>query len=294
VNQIAPHRASVRLLDTPTGPLALLDTGVPTGPAPQAPVLLVPGYTGSKEDFAPLVDPLASLGHRVVAMDQRGQFESPGVAEPAAYTMAALAADVLSVADDLAGDAAGPVHLVGHSFGGLVARLAVITRPAAVRSLVLLGSGPAAIGGVRRTRMDALEPVLASGGLPAVHAVLELLAQADPTWLATPPRLREFLRRRFLGSHEVGLRAMGDALRTEPDRVAALAATGVPVLVAYGAADDAWPPQVQTEMARRLGAAVAVIPAAAHSPAVENPAEVVRALASFWRSHSRRSSSYGG
>jgi pimeloyl-ACP methyl ester carboxylesterase len=41
------------------------------------PVLLLPGYTGSKEDFAPLFGPLTDAGYAVVSIDLPGQFESP-------------------------------------------------------------------------------------------------------------------------------------------------------------------------------------------------------------------------
>jgi pimeloyl-ACP methyl ester carboxylesterase len=70
----------------------------------------------------------------------------------------------------------------------------------------------------------------------------------------------------------------------ETDRVAELAATGVPVLVAHGEADDAWLPSVQADMARRLGARHEVIDGAIHSPAVENPARTVEVLLDFWSS----------
>jgi pimeloyl-ACP methyl ester carboxylesterase len=78
------------------------------------------------------------------------------------------------------------------------------------------------------------------------------------------------------------VQGMADALRQEPDRVAELASTGIAVLVTHGADDDAWPPRVQCEMAQRLGARYAVIPGAAHSPAVENAAETARVLLEFW------------
>jgi pimeloyl-ACP methyl ester carboxylesterase len=78
------------------------------------------------------------------------------------------------------------------------------------------------------------------------------------------------------------LRGMGAALRAEPDRVDELAATGVPILVLYGAADDAWSPDVQATMASRLHARVAVIPDAMHSPAIDNPAATIAALLQFW------------
>jgi pimeloyl-ACP methyl ester carboxylesterase len=75
---------------------------------------------------------------------------------------------------------------------------------------------------------------------------------------------------------------MAEAMTSEPDRVAELAATGVPVLVAHGVADDAWPPAVQEDMAHRLGARHEVIPGAIHSPAIENPPRTLAVLLDFW------------
>ena len=46
----------------------------------------MPGYTGSKEDFAPLLAPLAAAGFAATAIDLPGQYESPGPADPAGYT----------------------------------------------------------------------------------------------------------------------------------------------------------------------------------------------------------------
>jgi pimeloyl-ACP methyl ester carboxylesterase len=261
-----------RDLPTPTGPVAALEAGA--GP----PVVLVPGYTGTKEDFALVLTPLAAGGIRAVAVDLPGQFESPGPDDPAAYGVDALAGTVLAVVRELGGRA----HLVGHSFGGLVCRAATIAEPAVVASLTLLDSGPAAIGGNRRERLEALEPLLAAGGMTGVYDALEMLAAGDPQWGAAPVEYREFLRRRFLAGTEAGLRGMGDALRAEPDRTAELRATGVPLLVTYGEADDAWPPAVQAEMAERLGAAHAVIAGAVHSPAAQQPAATVAVLLDFW------------
>ena len=258
----------------PGGQLAAVEAGA--GGAPT--LVLVPGFTGSKEDFRLIVSPLASAGLRVIALDQRGQYESTGPADPAAYTVDALAGDLLAVIDAL-GD--GPVHLVGHSFGGLVCRATVLRNPAAVRSLTLLSSGPAGLTGSRTEALAHLGPLLEAGGLAAVADVLDAQAAADPARRAEPPELRSFLRTRFLVSSPVGLLAMGEALQTEPDRVEELRTSGVPVLVSYGVDDDAWPPSVQAGMAERLGARHVVIPAAMHSPAVENPAATAEALVAF-------------
>jgi pimeloyl-ACP methyl ester carboxylesterase len=255
-------------IQTPGGPIASVHAGA-AGP----PVLLVPGYTGSKEDFRLVLEPLAQQGFSVVAIDQRGQYESPGPDDPDAYSVEALATDLLAVIDVIG----RPVHLVGHSFGGLVARAAVIRDPAAVRSLTLLCSGPAALHSPRTEAVAMLRPLLETDGPTAVADLLDALA--DP---AEPPELRAFLRRRFLATSPVGLIAMADALASEPDRVDELVATGVAAHVVHGEKDDAWSPAIQADMAIRLGATHTVIAAAAHSPAVENPEATVTALAAIF------------
>lgn len=241
-------------------------------------VLLVAGYTGSKEDFSPTLPLLAEAGWRVVAIDQRGQHESPGVEDPAAYSVDALGRDLLAVADELG----TPVHLVGHSFGGLVSRAAAIARPEAFVDLVLLGSGPAALGGARAEIVAAIGPMLARGGVRAVAEAARTLAKSDPARGALPQPVQDFMHARHLANHPVALASSGAALLAEPDRVAELRATGLPVLVACGESDDAWDPALQREMAERLGAGYQVLPAAAHSPAVENPEATAKALLTFW------------
>lgn len=261
-------------VETPAGAIAALRAGPDDGPA----VLLVPGFTGSKEDFGPLLDPLASAEFRAVAIDLPGQFESPGPDDPAGYTPSALGAVVLAVAGTLGPD----VRLVGHSFGGLVCRAAVIDEPRQFVSLVLMDSGPAALAGPRAERIAMLAPHLPTLGVAGVYAASEAAARAEPGYVAPPPPLAAFLEKRFLAGSAAMLAGMGDALLVEPDRTAELTAAGRPLLVIHGADDDAWPPAVQRQMAERLGAQHVVIAGAAHSPAVENPAATADALLEFW------------
>jgi pimeloyl-ACP methyl ester carboxylesterase len=287
LRQLADHDAGHRTFAGGAGPLIALDTG----PADGATVLLVAGFTGSKEDFAPLLRPLCTAGYRVVALDQRGQYQSPGPDDPAAYTVAELAADVVGVGRVLRAETPGPLHLLGHSFGGLVARAAVLTEPALFASLTLMGSGPARLVGQRAVLLEYMRPLLAEGGVAAVHEAMEQLAMTDPKAQAVPEPTRAFLTQRFLANTAAGLQGMADAMTTEPDRVAELAATGVPVLVTHGAADDAWTPEAQAEMAVRLGARREVIPGSIHSPAIENPARTLEVLLDFWATVSAADSS---
>jgi pimeloyl-ACP methyl ester carboxylesterase len=268
-------RAAQVEVELPGFTLAALRTGGETNP----PVLLVPGWTGSKEDFGPILEPLGEAGYLVTAVDQRGQFRSP-FRPDGDYSPIALGNDLRLAAAALGGG----VHLLGHSFGGLVARAAVLADPDQFRSLVLLDSGPAGIDDGRRERLDLMRPVLAQHGLAAVYQALVQLDASEPGYKPPSDEEARFMRERFLASDPQALIGMAEALIDEPDLVADLAVADLPILVACGADDDVWSPQIQGDMARRLGAPYTAIAGAAHSPAVENPTATVATLVEFWRS----------
>jgi len=283
--QLTPHRGRRVDLPGPAGPIAALRADArPRTPDERwdAVALLVPGYSGSKEDFAPLIDPIAAGGIGVLAVDLPGQYESPGPATESEYRPAALGPVVAGVVADEA--AAGRrVLLLGHSFGGLVARAALLAG-APVSGLTLMDSGPGELPmGGHRTTLDVLEPVLRRRG---VEAVVEL-RDASGEWSSTDPQVVALLRERLRRSTPAGLLGMGDALRAEPDRtaelVAAVRARRVPTLVVCGIDDDAWPVSVQRSMADRLEAEFAAVPGAAHAPNVENPAALLDVLVPTWR-----------
>jgi pimeloyl-ACP methyl ester carboxylesterase len=270
-----PEGIHARTVDVPGGPLAVLDAD-PVGD-PSGTVVLVPGFTGSKEDFRLLLEPLAAAGYRAVAVDQRGQFESPGPEELSAYTTEALATDLVALVKSL-GD--GPVHLVGHSFGGLVGRAAVLQDTSAFRSLLLMDSGPSALTGGRADVLPFMKQILLEGGVEAVWEAHQSLPP-HPDKPAVTAEVHEFLEARMHGNTPSSLIGMCDSLLSEPDRVDELREADLPMLVVYGEKDDAWLPAVQDEMAERLGCAAVVITEAWHSPAAENPAVTAQVLLHF-------------
>jgi pimeloyl-ACP methyl ester carboxylesterase len=243
-------------------------------------VLMLPGFTGSKEDFRLLHEPLAQRGYRVVAVDGRGQHESDGPRDDeSAYAQPELARDVLAQAEALG----TPLHLVGHSLGGQIARAAVLLDPSPFLSFTLVSSGPAEISVSQQQRVKLLRDALAVLSMEEVWEAIR--AMGPPEEVGGPARGlgdQEQLRRRWLGHSPAQLLATGRQLCTEPDRVAELAAVPLPFHVLSGAHDDTWPVAVLDDMALRLGAHRTVVTGAEHSPNADRPLPTAHALADFW------------
>jgi pimeloyl-ACP methyl ester carboxylesterase len=249
--------------------------------------LLVPGFTGSKEDFTLLHEPLAARGYRIVAVDGRGQYESDGpMDDESPYAQAELARDVLAQAAALD----TPLHLVGHSLGGQIARAAVLLDHTPFRSLTLVASGPAQISDSQQQRVKLLRDALGVMTMEEVWGAIQ--AMGPPEEVGGPARgigSQQQLRRRWLTTKPAQLLATGRQLCTEPDRVAELAAVPLPFHVLSGARDDTWPVTVLDDMAVRLKARRTVIAGAEHSPGADRPLPTAHALTDFWDSTGNQS-----
>ena len=279
------RRTTIR---TARGRFAALQAVPASGVCEREAALLIPGYTGSKEDFLAVLDLLADGSRQVVAIDMRGQFETPGADDAGGYSAASLGADIAAVMR-----ATGARHLVGHSYGGLIGREAVLGG-AGVASFTLMSSGPGALTGPRadelQTMLAALGADQADRGRPDPAALRAGISELWRAYLepqaveaGVPGHIVAFLGQRMRGNDPDGLVLMARHLLAAPDRTAELARLGhIPMLVIYGEEDNAWSPAAQENMARRLGARRLCIPAAVHSPAVEAPTTTASALTQFW------------
>jgi pimeloyl-ACP methyl ester carboxylesterase len=259
---------------TERGTFATLDNLDAFTDPPIGSAVLVPGFTGSKEDFIALLTPLAERGVRGIALDLSGQYETGGPAGTEHYSLAGFSADVWAVAGTLP----RPLALVGHSFGGLVVRDAVLADPLRADGLVIIASGPAALPEEQQAVLRRFVDVMSTHGIDAVwkaKRVMDAAAGAP----AVAPDVDTFLTRRFLASSPGSLQAMIETLCGAGDQVEALATVAPATTVIVGEHDDVWRPHDQRAMAERLGAAIVELPGVGHSPAVEAPDVVADAVA---------------
>ncbi|MFI6285300.1 alpha/beta fold hydrolase [Streptomyces sp. NPDC051018] len=300
---VPPPCARPRTLRTARGDFAVLDA------QPEARerdikglALLVPGFTGSKEDFIAMLEPLTASGYRVIAVDGRGQYETRGPDDEQAYAQDELARDLLAQAAALNagvphpadpengpgvhnGPAAPGIHLLGHSLGGQIARAAVLLDPSPFRTLTLMSSGPAEISPAQQEKVRMLSDALMVMSMEQVWNAMEALDPPEDADMAGASG-RDDLLARWLRHNPVQLITTGRRLTVEPDRVDELTAVRrLPSHVLSGERDDAWPVPLLDDMARRLGALRTVVEGAEHSPNTDRPKETAAAITRFWDKH---------
>lgn len=121
------------------------------------PLLLLHGFTGSREEWADLIPRLAPL-REVLAVDLIGHGRAPAPADPARYTMERCVADLLALLDALG---IGRADVLGYSMGGRVALQLAAAAPGRVGSLILESTSPGIADPAERAARAASDDELA-------------------------------------------------------------------------------------------------------------------------------------
>ncbi|MCD2443807.1 alpha/beta hydrolase [Agromyces sp. SYSU K20354] len=254
--------------DAPSGRLAR----IALGPVDGQRIVLIPGATGSKEDFVLMLPLFASAGYRVESYDLAGQYESadagPWNLDPprTQYDERLFLDDLLAVLDD----GAGRAHVLGYSFAGTLAELALLERPDRFATLTLLSAPPEpgqAFRGIKR-----IGP-LSSVTTPRVGAGLMLWGIRNNLNKVPPGRIA-FVRERFALTRRESVDDIIGLMMRTPDVRADLEASPVPKLVAVGE-HDLWPSDLHERFAREIGARYARY-RTGHSPCETAPHQLVR------------------
>jgi pimeloyl-ACP methyl ester carboxylesterase len=254
----------------PSGSLAVIEAGSRGNPR----VVLVPGVTGSKEDFILMLPAIAAAGFHVVAFDVAGQYEShdagPAKLTPPArhYTHELFVGDLLAVLES----SPGPAHVLGYSFAGTVSQMALVQRPELFLSLTLLSAPPQPGQGFRGVKRIGWISGLTTGPVGAALMVFGLRLNV----VKVPAGRASFVRERLKLTSRRSVADIISLMKRAPDLDAALAASPIPKLVAVGE-HDLWPVELHRDFAAAIGATLAVYPTG-HSPCETSPNQLVRDL----------------
>lgn len=267
---VLPHGSVTCRFAAPSGSLAMAAMGEPRNPR----VLLVPGVTGSKEDFALMLPDLAEAGFYALSYDLAGQYQSAGAGPenlaPARkhYDYALFVDDLIAVLE--AGE--GPVHVVGYSFAAIVAQIAFARRPDLFRSLTLLSCPPQPGQSFRGVGKYGRFGGWANGRVGAALMIWGIRRNFNNV---TPNRLT-FVRNRFRFTRRESVRDIYELMKQAPDLRNVLAAATLPKFVAVGE-HDLWPLALHQRFAESIGARIQVY-RGGHSPSETSPQEFARDL----------------
>jgi pimeloyl-ACP methyl ester carboxylesterase len=237
-----------------------------------ADVVLVHGWTGSKEDFNLIGPLLADAGYRVLTFDNRGQHESAHSKREDAYQIHSLARDVIDIAQHYGFE---KPHLLGHSMGGLVAQRATLDAPNYWSSLTLFCTGPHY--SLKKTELETLLHLMKT------MTMAEFWISYKEEMDRLSPRI-ELFKKRWHASDPKSLTDTSRLLLDTQSVITELLATKIPAHVIYGENDDAWPLEMQDQMAKDLSAPRTIIKDAGHCPNEDQPEETVKVLTNFWSS----------
>jgi pimeloyl-ACP methyl ester carboxylesterase len=263
-----PEGTEFTRFDVPSGALAR----VALGPADAPRVVLVPGATGSKEDFVLMFPLFAAAGYRVESFDLAGQYESseagPWRLDPprARYDERLFLDDLIALLDD----GAGRAHVLGYSFAGTLAQLALLERPDRFASLTLLSAPPESGQVFRGVRH--IGPI---SGFTSPRQGAALMLWGIRNNLNRVPLSRlAFVRERFALTRRDSVDDIIALMMDTPDLRAPIALATVPKLVAVGE-HDLWPRPLHEQFARELNARLAVYHTG-HSPCETAPNQLTR------------------
>ena len=228
------------------------------------PVVLVHGFTGSKEDWL-FVAPALARDFRPISYDQRGHGESSKPSGRHSYSFEVLAGDLAALLDALHIERC---HLVGHSLGGVVVQRYLIAHGTSrVERVVLTDS---TYVGSRSRELEDRSRAAEQGGMAAVLAA-DQAEQAPNPALEAMPEVAKFMRDRLLGMSPDAFCSLADEMIGMEDIRPLLGAVEVPVLVVCGANDKRTPPPVNRALARAFPRGrYAEVAYAAHTPQFEN------------------------
>ncbi|MBT2568870.1 alpha/beta hydrolase [Arthrobacter sp. ISL-85] len=272
---VPPAGAALFAIEVPSGKLAAMALGDPEDPC----VVLVPGATGSKEDFSLMMPDLVQAGYYALTYDLAGQYQSAGagpenlVPPRKHYDYQLFMDDFLAVLETTA----TPAHVVAYSFAGVIAQLAYVQRPELFRSITFLGCPPGPGQSFRGVSRVGRFSTWVNG---RAGAALLIWGIRSGRVAHVPPGRQRFVNYRFRFTRRASVRDIYILMQKVPDLRAALAEAPLPKFVAVGE-HDLWPLQLHRLFAQAIRARIGVY-RGGHSPCETSPHEFSRDLLALY------------
>jgi pimeloyl-ACP methyl ester carboxylesterase len=235
-------------------------------------LVLLHGFGESLTTWRALFDPLAG-SYRVVALDLPG---FGGSTKPTArYTVEAMTGRLTSL---LERETEGPVILIGHSMGGLLAASVALARPDRVTALVLVAPAGYRVGFWGLADSFSTEKAGRIGRYLGLRSFITPIH--DPAWLEEPDSAASYdltsdpayQRVATTVLEEFDFEALGDRF----------AQVTQPTLLIWGALDPVIPPAVGDALHSLLPCSrLVIIPRTFHRPHAERPDTVLHELKRF-------------
>jgi pimeloyl-ACP methyl ester carboxylesterase len=235
------------------------------------PLVLVHGFTGSADDWADVVGPLAA-DRRVITVEHRGHGDSTNTGDASTYTFDQLESDFAGVVEHLD---LPPFDLLGHSMGGIVAMRYALRRPERLRSLILMDTGAQA------SEDHGNHQWMRAGFQNARENGMEAVAEVIAPFLGVGEagdRARAHLRRNFARMDLEAFTTLGEELLTHESVLPQLESLALPTTVVVGENDTGLRGASVDLAATIRGAVLEVIVEAGHSPQAEQPEAWLKAI----------------
>jgi pimeloyl-ACP methyl ester carboxylesterase len=278
---VATQPGQVRLMRANGTDLPYVEQGGGT------PVVFVHGAVGDLRFWEPQRSAF-SKQHRFVAYTLRFHGTRPWADDGKLYTADTHAADLEAFVAGIAGLKGGPAHLVGLSYGGLLAAMAAVKAPRQIRTLTLaepalfslLGERPDGLPVLERWS-QASEPMIAAlkanDNAGAIRLLAALVAGGGPDHFDTlPAPFRQIL--------SDNARTLPLLFNAPPPAVTCdmLRGVKVPTLIVRGERTPEFFSKINEAVAACIaGSTSAVVPKASHASSFDNPAEFNRVVLGF-------------
>ncbi len=243
------------------------------------PLVLLHGFSGDASTWQAIIERLADR-FQLIAIDLLGHGRSDAPADPASYRMAAVAADLVDLLDQLA------LHhprLLGYSMGGRLALFLAHQYRWRIGALILESASPGLADeharAERRRRDNQLAGEIEANGVAWFVKQWEKL----PLWQTQSERLLRLQRAQRLANSPQGLanslRGMGTG--AQPNLWRQLSTLSLPTCLIAGERDDKFRRSSQAMHRTIPHSSLSIIPGAGHNTHLEQPAAFCQALESF-------------